>query len=128
MATAPRVVMLGSSPQCTWRRRVKSSRSNRGGQGGGRAGGAASGGRHGGQHAKGEDTRHVNRQRGRDDVERTDPRRSEPDRDEELSGAVAELDAEIGPYDVTEAPAGIAHLDLGALRVPAVEGVEVRVQ
>jgi hypothetical protein len=41
---------------------------------------------------------------------------------------VAELDAEIGPYDVTEAPAGIAHLDLGALRVPAVEGVEVRVQ
>jgi len=41
---------------------------------------------------------------------------------------VADVDAEIGPYDVTEAPAGIAHLDLGALRVPAVEGVEVRVQ
>jgi hypothetical protein len=41
---------------------------------------------------------------------------------------VAEVDAEIGPYDVAEAPAGIAHLDLGALRVPAVEGVEVRVQ
>ena len=33
-----------------------------------------------------------------------------------------------GPYDVTEAPEGIAQLDLGALKVPAVEGVEVRVQ
>ncbi|MER7002630.1 DUF3710 domain-containing protein [Dactylosporangium sp. NPDC000555] len=33
-----------------------------------------------------------------------------------------------GPYDVTEAPAGIAQLDLGALKVPAVDGVEVRVQ
>ncbi|MEV8512816.1 DUF3710 domain-containing protein [Dactylosporangium sp. NPDC051484] len=33
-----------------------------------------------------------------------------------------------GPYDVTEAPTGIAQLDLGALKVPAVEGVEVRVQ
>jgi hypothetical protein len=72
-----------------------------------------------GRHAKGDGTRHINRQRGRDDVERSD---------EELSGEVAEVDAEIGPYDVTEAPAGIAHLDLGALRVPAVEGVEVRVQ
>ncbi|GGM74634.1 DUF3710 domain-containing protein [Dactylosporangium sucinum] len=33
-----------------------------------------------------------------------------------------------GPYDITEAPAGIAQLDLGALKVPAVEDVEVRVQ
>jgi Protein of unknown function (DUF3710) len=33
-----------------------------------------------------------------------------------------------GPYDVTEAPDGIAQLDLGALLVPAIEGVEVRVQ
>src|SRR4029450_6531250 len=33
-----------------------------------------------------------------------------------------------GPYDITEAPEGIAQLDLGALKVPAVEGVEVRVQ
>ncbi|UWP87386.1 DUF3710 domain-containing protein [Dactylosporangium fulvum] len=33
-----------------------------------------------------------------------------------------------GPYDVTEAPDGIAQLDLGALKVPAVDGVEVRVQ
>jgi hypothetical protein len=33
-----------------------------------------------------------------------------------------------GPYDVSEAPEGIAQLDLGALKVPAVENVEVRVQ
>jgi hypothetical protein len=33
-----------------------------------------------------------------------------------------------GPYDLADAPAGIAHLDLGALRIPAVDGVEVRVQ
>jgi hypothetical protein len=33
-----------------------------------------------------------------------------------------------GPYDVSEAPEGIAQLDLGALKVPAVDGVEVRVQ
>ncbi|WP_432987108.1 DUF3710 domain-containing protein [Dactylosporangium sp. CA-233914] len=33
-----------------------------------------------------------------------------------------------GPYDISEAPAGIAQLDLGALKVPAVDGVEVRVQ
>lgn len=33
-----------------------------------------------------------------------------------------------GPYDITEAPAGIPQLDLGALKVPAVDDVEVRVQ
>jgi hypothetical protein len=33
-----------------------------------------------------------------------------------------------GPYDVTEAPGGVARLDLGSLQIPAVEGVEVRVQ
>ncbi|UWZ49441.1 DUF3710 domain-containing protein [Dactylosporangium matsuzakiense] len=33
-----------------------------------------------------------------------------------------------GPYDISEAPDGIAQLDLGALKVPAVENVEVRVQ
>jgi hypothetical protein len=33
-----------------------------------------------------------------------------------------------GPYDIGEAPEGIAQLDLGALKVPAVDGVEVRVQ
>lgn len=33
-----------------------------------------------------------------------------------------------GPYDVTEAPAGVERLDLGSLQIPAVAGVEVRVQ
>jgi hypothetical protein len=35
---------------------------------------------------------------------------------------------ERGPYDVKHAPAGVARLDLGSLQIPAVEGVEVRVQ
>ncbi len=33
-----------------------------------------------------------------------------------------------GPYDVSEAPAGVQRLDLGSLQIPAVGGVEVRVQ
>ncbi|GAA2513235.1 DUF3710 domain-containing protein [Pilimelia columellifera] len=33
-----------------------------------------------------------------------------------------------GPYDISQAPKGVERLDLGALRLPAVEGVEVRVQ
>nr|WP_205808811.1 DUF3710 domain-containing protein [Micromonospora sp. HNM0581] len=33
-----------------------------------------------------------------------------------------------GPYDVTEAPAGVQRLDLGSLQIPAVPEVEVRVQ
>ncbi|WP_033661744.1 DUF3710 domain-containing protein [Salinispora vitiensis] len=33
-----------------------------------------------------------------------------------------------GPYDVTEAPSGVQRLDLGSLQIPAVGGVEVRVQ
>lgn len=34
----------------------------------------------------------------------------------------------VGPYDVSEAPEGVQRLDLGSLRIPAVDGVEVRVQ
>ncbi|WBB81774.1 DUF3710 domain-containing protein [Micromonospora sp. WMMD882] len=33
-----------------------------------------------------------------------------------------------GPYDVSEAPAGVQRLDLGSLHIPAVPDVEVRVQ
>jgi hypothetical protein len=33
-----------------------------------------------------------------------------------------------GPYDITEAPRGVQRLDLGSLHIPAVDGVEVRVQ
>ena len=33
-----------------------------------------------------------------------------------------------GPYDVRHAPDDVQRLDLGSLQIPAVEGVEVRVQ
>ena len=35
---------------------------------------------------------------------------------------------EIGPYDSAQAPDGVQRLDLGSLLIPALEGVEVRVQ
>jgi hypothetical protein len=35
---------------------------------------------------------------------------------------------EIGPYDVADAPQGVQRLDLGSLQIPAVDGVEVRMQ
>nr|BFE68698.1 hypothetical protein GCM10020092_019990 [Actinoplanes digitatis] len=35
---------------------------------------------------------------------------------------------EFGPYDSSQAPDGVQRLDLGSLLIPAVEGVEVRVQ
>jgi Protein of unknown function (DUF3710) len=35
---------------------------------------------------------------------------------------------ERGPYDVRQAPADVPRLDFGSLQIPAVEGVEVRVQ
>jgi hypothetical protein len=33
-----------------------------------------------------------------------------------------------GPYDISEAPSGVQRLDLGSLQIPAIDGVEVRVQ
>lgn len=33
-----------------------------------------------------------------------------------------------GPYDISEAPAGVERLDLGSLQIPAVADVEIRVQ
>lgn len=33
-----------------------------------------------------------------------------------------------GPYDFADAPAGVVRLDLGALQVPAIDGVDLRVQ
>jgi hypothetical protein len=35
---------------------------------------------------------------------------------------------EFGPWDVKQAPEGVQRLDLGSLLIPAIEGVEVRVQ
>jgi hypothetical protein len=79
-----------------------------------------------GRRAKGEDARagarHAARRRERDEFG------VEPDAGERDGDAADERPSGIGPYDITEAPDGIAHLDLGALRVPAVDGVEVRVQ
>ncbi|GAA4459246.1 hypothetical protein GCM10023170_058510 [Phytohabitans houttuyneae] len=34
----------------------------------------------------------------------------------------------VGPFDVSEAPDGVQRLDLGSLKIPAIDGVEVRVQ
>src|SRR6185503_6696543 len=73
-----------------------------------------------GRHAKVDDARRA--------------RRPAPEPDEVLDEDTAGDDeapqrpADRGPWDVTEAPDGAAQLDLGALRVPAIEGVEVRVQ
>ena len=75
-----------------------------------------------GRHAKGDENRHGAR--------RATQRESGPEVEieDEDEGAETESGRAIGPYDINEAPDGIAQLDLGALRVPAVEGVEVRVQ
>jgi len=78
-----------------------------------------------GRHARAETPsgpRHAARRRTYDEFG-TRPT-DEPDRD----GDQAEV-PERGPYDAGEAPDdGITRLDLGSLRIPAVEGVEVRVQ
>jgi hypothetical protein len=34
----------------------------------------------------------------------------------------------VGPYDISEVPAGVRRLDLGSLQIPSVTGVQVRVQ
>lgn len=43
------------------------------------------------------------------------------------SGSAPEIPAR-GPYDASAAPGDVERLDLGSLHIPAVEGVEVRVQ
>jgi hypothetical protein len=56
---------------------------------------------------------------------------SPPDPDEvELSGEEPDGtdEVETGPYDLSEAPEDLELLDLGSLKVPVVEGVEIRVQ
>jgi hypothetical protein len=66
-----------------------------------------------------------------DDARRARRREPEPDEvlDEDTAGDdAARRPADRGPWDVTEAPDGAAQLDLGALLVPAIDGVEVRVQ
>jgi hypothetical protein len=48
--------------------------------------------------------------------------------DEDGEPTARKSDRAPGPYDAGDAPEGIAQLDLGSLKVPAVENVEVRVQ
>jgi hypothetical protein len=77
-----------------------------------------------GRHAKGDDARagarHSTHRRERDEAAF--------DETDDAAADDAAPERSVGPYDASEAPDGIAQLDLGALRVPAVDGVEVRVQ
>jgi hypothetical protein len=79
-------------------------------------------GRGSGKHAKDGDAR------------RSGPRHARigefaPDHDDYDDGYADGVDASAhGPYDTSEAPAGVSRLDLGSLQIPAIEGVEVRVQ
>lgn len=67
--------------------------------------------REGGRHARDNSQRRAR-------AERYDEPAVEPD--PEVPG--------VGPYDVADAPDGVQRLDLGSLKIPAVDGVEVRVQ
>jgi Protein of unknown function (DUF3710) len=78
--------------------------------------------RGGGRHARGE--------AGRVPLEADDQDQYD-DYDDELDGEPEEYRGgqhSIGPYDVTEAPLDVPRLDLGSMQLPAVDGVEVRVQ
>jgi hypothetical protein len=48
--------------------------------------------------------------------------------DDATTGSAEPARREHGPYDVSEAPAGVERLDLGSLQIPAIPEVEVRVQ
>jgi Protein of unknown function (DUF3710) len=70
----------------------------------------------GGRHHKADDTRHA----------RHTARRRTYDEfgtDDEMAEAPTS-----GPYDVLEAPDDVERLDLGSMQIPAIPGVEVRVQ
>ena len=71
------------------------------------------------------------------EARRTAPRHSARHRDdvdgfgdETLDYLESDADAAVpaGPYDISEAPDGVQRLDLGSLHIPAMDGVEVRVQ
>ena len=77
-------------------------------------------GRGGGRHHKAEQAaRHAARRRTRDEFGVDD---------DDDTAADSDAGPDIGPYDVTEAPEGVERLDLGSLQIPAIAGVEVRVQ
>jgi hypothetical protein len=77
----------------------------------------------GGRHHKADDARRPAR---RAPAGRPDP--DQPDQDELDLGAEDDAGTQAGPYDLSEAPAGVDRLDLGSLQIPAMDGVEVRVQ
>ncbi|GIH13786.1 hypothetical protein Raf01_19580 [Rugosimonospora africana] len=73
----------------------------------------------GGRHKKGEDAgRGAHRS----------PAAQPSDDADELVERAAGGGSRPGPYDITEAPSGVERLDLGSLQIPAVNGVEIRVQ
>jgi hypothetical protein len=83
-------------------------------------------GRGAGKHAKDTDTGRSRPRHARPDSEDFDDdyEYAGYDDDDAEGGAAPEH----GPYDADQAPAGASHLDLGSLKIPVVEGVEVRVQ
>ncbi|GAA4172909.1 hypothetical protein GCM10022251_70190 [Phytohabitans flavus] len=54
-------------------------------------------------------------------------RRGRPEENEQPAETEPEVPS-VGPYDASEAPEGVQRLDLGSLQIPAIDGVEVRVQ
>jgi len=67
-----------------------------------------------------------------DAARRSGPRHAAPDHredDADAPGGYGDADQPGGgPYDVSHAPDNVTRLDLGSLLIPAVDGVEVRVQ
>lgn len=77
-------------------------------------------GRRTGRHARGSD---------RGQASRPDPEASAPEPAVDGAGpGEAGKIGHAGPYDITQAPAGVRRLDLGSLRIPSVGGVQVRMQ
>ena len=66
-----------------------------------------------GRHARGDDARPT--------------RQSSEGRAAEAGGADEPI-PDRGPYDVSQAPQDVQRLDLGSLQIPAIDGIEVRVQ
>jgi hypothetical protein len=56
------------------------------------------------------------------------PRRTRAERYNEQAAEPEPAVPSVGPYDVADAPEGVQRLDLGSLKIPAIDGVEVRVQ
>ena len=63
-----------------------------------------------------------------EDEGRSRPKHAAPDGVEEPDEYEDRLEHGPGPYDIAEAPDGVSRLDLGSLLIPAIDGVEVRMQ